>query len=148
MEFVQSRYQDIFSRFYELVCECIIYGVTALCISLAMSEEITTGLYLWISLAVTLGPLLYVLFFYKQASKRLYIGDDKLVFTDRNTEATLGWKDFNGYKISRIIPHQVIIKNRKYADLRFSYYAFSAAQRRQIFALLDDKTRPTAGEGK
>ena len=148
MEFVQSRFQDIFSRFYELVCEFIVYGLIAFCVSVVLSEEITFGIYLWISVATTLGPLLYVLFIYRQAAKTLYIGDDKLVYTDRDTEAWLAWKDFAGYRISRTIPHRVIIKNRKYADLRFSYYAFSAAQRRQIFALLDDKIRSADQDGR
>ncbi len=140
MEFIQSRFQDIFSRFYELICHIFWYAILVLILSLIFSSEFNYFSYIAISLAFTVCSILYLFFIHRNTSKVIRIDDDKFYYKNFNTVTEFSWDDYLGYEIYKTIPSQVIIKNRVYCDIHFSYYAFSSEQRKQIFKILHDKS--------
>lgn len=137
MEFTQSRFQDIFSRCYEAVFYIIGYFVVTLLLIYCFPEE-NFGIYSFLFSVVT---FFFSLFTYKNGSKRLCLSDDKFVYQNEDIFTEFAWQEYQGYKISRFPPYQVIIKDTIYDNTRFSYYAFSPQQRQQIFAILDTKSQ-------
>jgi len=87
---------------------------------------------------VTLGTLGYIQFKYKKGSQFLEINESKIVIGNKGVVAEIKNKDFQGYKISKFLPCQVIIKNKIYGKTAFSYYALSLSQRKKIFELLEE----------
>jgi len=144
MEFIQSRFQNVFSRLYEMACEMFWYMLIAIVFSLFFSFEINFLPYFVLSLIFTTCSVCYFASIHKDAAKVIRINDEKFIFLDYKTKTVINWEDFQGYKISRTIPYKVIIKSRVYGSkTRFSYYAFSSKQRKQrkqIFEILQRKS--------
>ena len=140
MEFIQSRFQDVFSRFYEMICHIFWYVILALILSFFFSTEVNYFSYIVIFLVFTVCSILYLFFIHRNTSKVIRISDDKFYYRNINTVTEFSWDDYQGYEIYKTIPYQVIIKNRVYCDIRFSYYAFSPEQRKQIFNVLHNKS--------
>lgn len=139
MEFIQSRFQDVFSRLYEMVCHVIWYIIFAVVFSLAFKAEIDFFSSLIIILIITLAPILYLLLTQQGGTKVIRISDDKFVYSDANTVSEFSWDNFQGFKVSKTQPYQVIIKNNVHGKTRFGYYAFSSKQRKEIFDALQSK---------
>ncbi len=139
MEFIQSRFQDVFSRFYEMICHAIWYLVAVITFSVIFSSEIDFFSYLIISFVFTLCSTCYLLYAHKNGSKVIQLTDDKFMYKDHRTVTEFVWEDFQGYKITKTMPYQVIIKDRIYGKTQFSYYAFSPKQRQEIFEILQSK---------
>lgn len=139
MEFIQSRYQDVFSRLYEMICHAIWFVVIALISSLIFSSDFNVLTYLEFSFIFTFGIISYLFVMHRGASKLIRISEDKFVYIDYKTVTEINWEDYQGYKISKTIPYQVVIKNRVYGETRFSYYAFSSLQRKQILEILHNQ---------
>lgn len=145
MEFSQSRFQDVFSRIYEAVFNGIGYLV-----GIVLYLYLFTDKPLWTDsdsfgalfyAVILIGPICYLLLKYKNGSKQLCLNQDKFVYRDGQKVTEFAWQEYQGYKISRLPPYQVIIKDNIYDNTRFSYYAFSPQQRQQIFAILDTKSQ-------
>ena len=139
MEFIQSRYQDVFSRFYEMVCQTVLYLVFAIIFSFLFSTDIEVYNYIVISLVFTALSVCYLLYVHRNGSKVIRLEEDKFFYKDNQTVTEFNWEDFQGYKISKTIPYQVILKDKIYGNTRFSYYAFSSKQRKKIFEVLQSK---------
>ena len=140
MEFIQSRFQNVFSRFYEMLCGMLWYVVFALVFSYFFSSDLNLLTSFIITVVFTFCSVCYFVFVYKDASKLIRVNDAKFVLVDYKTVTEINWEDFQGYKISKTIPYQVIIKSKVYGtNTRFSYYAFSSKQRKQLFEVLQSK---------
>ncbi len=138
MKFVQSRYQDYFSRCYEALC-CFIYIIIfSLVGNYIFSFNINLIDDAAILLVFTLGTIGYIQFKYKNGSQFLQIDESKIIYGNKGVVAEINNKDFQGYKISKFLPYQVVIKNKIYGKTAFSYYAFSLNQRKKIFELLEE----------
>lgn len=145
MEFSQSRFQDVFSRIYEAVFNGIGYFV-GIVLTLYLFSDVegifrTQLLGVIFSTIISVSTIGYLLFKYKNGSKQLCLNEDKFVYRDGQKVTEFAWQEYQGYKISRFPPYQVIIKDNIYDKTRFSYYAFSPQQRQQIFAILDIKSQ-------
>ena len=145
MEFSQSRFQDVFSRIYEAIFDGVWYFVGIILAAYLFSGEeslFSNQLLGFIfSMIISVGIIGYLLLKYKNGSKQLCLNEDKFVYRDGQKVTEFAWQEYQGYKISRFPPYQVIIKDTIYDNTRFSYYAFSPQQRQQIFKILDTKSQ-------
>lgn len=145
MEFSQSRFQDVFSRIYEAVFNGVWYLV-GIILTLYLFSDVegffrTQLLGVIFSTIISVGIIGYLLLKYKNGSKQLCLNEDKFVYRDGQKVTEFAWQEYQGYKITRIPPYRVIVKDNIYNNTRFSYYAFSPQQRQQIFKILDTKSR-------
>ena len=62
----------------------------------------------------------------------------KITYKINNLTTEIAPNEFQGYEVTKLIPRKVIIHNKVYGKTKFSYYAFSSAQRKQIFVGLDE----------
>jgi len=123
-----------------MLCGMLWYIVFAFVFSYFSSSELSFLTYFIMSVGFTCCSTLYFIFVYKNASKIIRTNDEKFVLVDYKTVTEINWEDFQGYKISKTIPYQVILKSKIYGtNTRFSYYAFSSKQRKQIFEVLQSK---------
>ncbi len=145
MEFVQSRFQDVFSRFYEAIFDGIGYLVgVVLYLYLFTDKPLWTDSDSFGALfyaVISIGPICYLLYKYKDGAKRLCLNEDTFSYRDGEKVTEFAWQEYQGYKITRIPPYRVIVRDNIYDNTSFSYYAFSPQQRQQIFAILDTKSQ-------
>ena len=145
MEFSQSRFQDVFSRIYEAVFNGVWYLV-GIILTLYLFSDVegffrTQLLGVIFSTIISVGIIGYLLLKYKNGSKQLCLNEDKFVYRDGQKVTEFAWQEYQGYKITRIPPYRVIVRDNIYDNTSFSYYAFSSQQRQQIFKILDTKSR-------
>lgn len=88
--------------------------------------------------ALALIPIIYIRMKYEAGSKTLELIDGILFFRNRSMVTDIAPKDFEGYEVTKRPPHKVVLYDKVYGSTEFSYYAFSAVQRKQIFNLLDN----------
>ena len=136
LKFTQSRYQDFFSRGYESLCYLGYFIVFSL-IASVLSIDISFASYIVTSVIFGIGTLIYITFMYKSGTKSLEISDEQIIYTDKEEVTEIDKADFEGYEVTKFMPHRIILNNRVYGKTQFSYYSFSKAQRQQIFELLD-----------
>lgn len=139
MEFTQSRFQDVFSRSYELICHIGGYLLFGVALSFFISSrDVPTDLILGAILSA-IATVCYFLFINRNGSKSITFGENTFTYRDHQTYTEFSWNDFQGYKISKALPQKLIIQDNIYGDTKISYYAFSSHQRKAIFDLLDKK---------
>ncbi|QOL24698.1 hypothetical protein LP316_10150 [Thalassotalea sp. LPB0316] len=137
MKFVQSRFQDYFSRCYEAICFLGWYLLAAIALEMFFSYDIGFAINATIAGLFTLSTLFYLKFTQSGGSQYLAFDNDKIIYKFQNVVTEINHSDYQGYKITKLLPHQVVIYNKVYGKTKFSYYAFSSEQRNQIFELLD-----------
>ncbi|TKB55011.1 hypothetical protein [Ferrimonas aestuarii] len=140
IELHQSKYQDMFSRGYELVCY-LLWGMVITVAFAWITRSESTGVD-WSFFVYALGPVLPMIYFgvrYKSGTKTLILNDEGFTLLTYNEKSQFSWSDFRNYKISRSHPYDIIILNSKYGKTEFSYYAFDKQQRQQLFEILDAK---------
>ncbi len=139
MEFIQSRFQHIFSRVYELTCELVFYLIISLILTYAFSAEFDITIPIIVYSLFTVLSVAYFGYFYKGHSMAIKINDEQFVLVEYKTVTEINWQDYEGYKISKTMPYRIVIKNRVYGTTPFSYYAFSPSQRKKIIEVLENK---------
>ncbi|RYV01710.1 hypothetical protein SOPP22_15215 [Shewanella sp. OPT22] len=137
MKFEQSKFQDYFSRCYESFIYIIYFLAFAFFLKKVFSFDIGLIQGLIVSALITVFTFVYIYFKFNAGSHSLEITDEKIIFKDDQYETHINQADFQGYRITRFLPHRIEIKNKVYGETSFSYYAFPPEQRRQIFKLLD-----------
>lgn len=88
--------------------------------------------------ALALIPIIYIRFAYEAGSKTIELTDGVLFYRCRSMVTDIAKKDFEGYEVTKLPPHTVVLHDKVYGKTEFSYYAFSASQRKQIFHMLDE----------
>ncbi|MCL1048536.1 hypothetical protein L2755_02660 [Shewanella abyssi] len=140
MEFTQSRFQYFFAHFYGMTVSVIVYWVVvAIMIYLFPAEYEWFDSYFILSAAA--GGIHYLVAIYRQGYKVIKLTENEFIYQDNKNIQQFSWDDFEGYKVSRMIPYDIIIKNKKYGKTKFSYFTFSLTQRRQILSLLQSKCK-------
>ena len=137
MKFVQSRFQDFFSRSYEALCFLGYFALFSVSANLLFSIELGIQKEILLVLVVMLVTFIYLRLNYKFGSLFLDIADNEIIFKNRHLVTRIAKKDFQGYRITKYFPHRIVIKNKVYGETIFSYYAFSSKQREQIFERLN-----------
>lgn len=137
VKFIQSRFQDYFSRCYEALCFFGWYLLVAATLKLLFSYEVDFTKDVAILGILTAATLIYLKFKYKNGSQYIEFIDGKIIYGDKNLVTEIKPNDYQGYKVTKLLPQQVVIHNKVYGKTKFSYYAFSSAQRKQIFEQLD-----------
>ena len=139
MEFYQSRYQRIFSRVYETIIQLI----SMLALSFIVATIFPDKPFLW---SVVLLPIGYEVFFFTlmwfahpKPLRSIIVNDDGFISKHIENTTEVSWDEFEGYRIQGIFIHTIEIKIRERVPLEFGFYAFSGAQRRQLFAIFDEK---------
>ena len=141
MKFEQSRFQDSFSRCYSLSIEIIYLVLFAILLKQVFSLDIGLLQHIAFSTIFIAGTFIYIYFKFSGGSQYLEITDDTIVYQDERYHTKIKREDFLGYKITKLLPHRVILLNKVYGKTAFSYYAFSSNQRKQIFERLDNFQR-------
>ena len=137
MKFVQSRFQDYFSRCYEAICFLGWYLIVAVTLKLLFSYDMGFTKDAALVAFFTIATLIYLKFKHQSGSQLLEFIDGKIIYKFQNLVTEIEPNDYQGYKVTKLLPYQVVIHNKIYGKTKFSYYAFSSAQRKQIFELLD-----------
>ena len=139
IEIYQSRYQRIFSRVYETIIQLI----SMLALSFIVATIFPDKPFLW---SVILLPIGYEVFFFTlmwfahpEPLRSIVVNDDGFVNKHIENKTEVSWNEFEGYSIRGMLIHTIEIKIRERVTLEFGYYAFSGAQRRQLFAIFDEK---------
>lgn len=138
VKFIQSRFQDYFSRCYEAICFLGWYLLVAIILKLLFSYDIGVTLEATFVALFTIGTLIYLRFKHKNGSQYIAFINGKIVYKFQNLVTEIEPNDYQGYKVTKLLPYQVVIQNKVYGKTKFSYYAFSSEQREKIFKLLDN----------
>lgn len=140
MEFKQTRFQYMFAKIYEQVCVLIWELVFTLVLGVfAFEKDIFWFLVIFLSASV--GYFLWMLYGpNEEGDQSLYLGEDVFRFKKRNVVTEFDWTDYQGFQITKTIPYRVKVKSKTYGSTSFSFYAFSAEQRRRIFTFLNNKS--------
>ncbi|MCK8044385.1 hypothetical protein MSG37_05775 [Shewanella sp. 1CM18E] len=138
MRFVQSRFQDYFSRCYEAICFLGWYLLVFITLKLLFSYDVGFTQNVVFSVLFIIGTLVYFKFKHKSGSQYLEFINGKVIYRFQDVVAEIEPNDYQGYKITKLLPYKVVIYNKVYGKTKFSYYAFSLEQRRKIFKLLDE----------
>ena len=137
MQFTQSRYQDAFSRTYQALCYLGYFLIFDL-FAYFYTQDINFTKHLTLTALFILIPTIYVQLKYKAGPRSLKITEDLLLFKNREVETDITPQSFEGYKVTKLPPYKVVLKDKVYGTTEFSYYAFSKSQRQQIFSCLDN----------
>ncbi|MCL1077754.1 hypothetical protein D5R81_06490 [Parashewanella spongiae] len=139
MKFAQTRFQDNFSRFYEAFCYICYLTFVAVILNYVFSIDSSfVKQEIFIVIIFTIGTFIYIKIKFKSGSHSLEIDENKIIFKDERFITEIKKADFQGYRITTLMPHRVVIKNKIYGKTSFSYYAFSPKQRKKIFDLLNN----------
>ena len=140
-EFKQSLFQHVFSSVYELGCYVLweLGIVLILIVALPMFEFDLTPTYSLMMFAYVLGRIAFMYFKGHQGgAKTLTFDADGICFEDSNVVSDIPWAKLESFRITRYPPYQIVLNNSVFGKTRFSYYAFSSAQRTEIVSLLND----------
>ncbi|QQX79067.1 hypothetical protein JK628_16090 [Shewanella sp. KX20019] len=138
MEFTQSSFQYFFAHFYGMFINVMSYCVTAAIFHYFLLPE-SEQFDIWYILIMTAGVIHYLITIYREGYKVIKLTENEFIYQDNKNIQRFSWDNFEGYKVSRMIPYDIIIKNKKYGKTKFSYFTFSLTQRRQILSLLQSK---------
>lgn len=139
LELVQTKYQSVFSRLYELVCNMIWYIGFAVIASIFFSVEFDFSLFVIVTLAIPIFIILMLWLVQTGPTKRIFFTQDGFDYYSFGSKRVVRWSQYGGYKISKTIPHQIRIKVHDRSDIVFAYYTFSSAQRKLLFSMLDEE---------
>ena len=139
IELVPTKYQSVFSGLYEMLVSLLCAMALSIAASIAFSKNINT-----FSIIAPIGICafayaIYFLFFYPSSFRRIVFTKDGFEFYTFENKRVVKWSDYEGYKVTRVIPYQVHIKVHDRVDIVFGYYAFSASQRKQLFGIFDGR---------
>lgn len=139
MKIVQSRYQNIFSRFYVMSVNIFWYLVFAIPATLFFSVDMDIIFFVKLSIVFTTLFILYLWLIKSGPSKTIVIKENGFEYFDYEMKKQVQWDDFKGYKITKSMPYQIIIEIDKQQNIEFGYYVFSSKQRKALFSVFDEK---------
>lgn len=139
LELIQSKYQSVFSRMYELVCNIIWYIVFGVIAYIFFSVEFDFSLFVIATIAIPLFIILMLWLVQTGPTKRIFFTQDGFDYYSFESKRAVRWSQYGGYKITKTIPYQIRIKVHDRPDIVFAYYTFSSDQRKLLFAVLDEQ---------
>lgn len=137
VELAQSRFQNIFNRFYEMTVNIIYTLAFAVVAVMFFSTNFNIGFFITITLTITLFLIAYMWIAYPEPSKKIVLNEEGFTFFNYENKRNVKWSEYQGYKITRFMPHKIQIKILDRKDIVFSYYLFSSSQRKQLFEMLE-----------
>lgn len=137
MEIIQSRRQNILSRFFQMLLDFGWFILFSLIFLTFATERIDIWNSLTITLYLTVFTTLYLWFVYPEPSKKIVFTANGFEYHDYQLKRQVAWSDFDGYKISKFPNYQITLKIKNQDYIVFGYQVFSAKQRQQLFSALD-----------
>lgn len=139
----QSRFQNIFNRFYLNLHYYFWVIVPTLVFSVLLEKEIN-----WLSIQTML--LLGVVFIFCVSiwlvvfnrgenaviEYKLEVDDDGLTYIRYGSKLQIKWCDFEALQIKNMWPRMISLKSKRGKAIEFCYYTFSSEQRRKLFEVL------------
>lgn len=142
----QSRFQNLFDRFYKLSVQLLIVIALSWIFRLMFGGELNTGelkSYFVIVVSLALGIPLWMMLYNRGAVSiveyGLDIDSEQIKYIYYDIETSLDWSSFDGFEITRLWPKKIRIRSKKGKHIEFSYYTFSSEQRKQLFRVLSEK---------
>ncbi len=111
MTFEQSRFQDFFSRCYEVLIYGI-YFIAALIFLSFLGVNIDFTFEILLGLAIPALGLVYIYTRFKSGTHLLRIEEQGISFQDDKYVSHIKRGDYEGYNITRLPPQKVVIKNK------------------------------------
>ncbi|MBF7074569.1 hypothetical protein ISG33_14280 [Glaciecola sp. MH2013] len=134
---IPTKYQSVFSGLYERLSSLLWLFAISIAAWFVFSIEIASTSFLIPFLFFSISYVIFFLFFYKGASRRIIFNEEGFEFCSYENKRFVKWSEYQGYKITKFIPHQVKIKIQDRESIVFGFYAFSSEQRKKLFSILD-----------
>ncbi|GHE83562.1 hypothetical protein [Thalassotalea profundi] len=146
MVLIQSRYQNIFNRFY-LGSINYFWALLPLIILPLFFDKHSNNLGIELYVISFIVPLvaitLWLVVFNSGQSKIIEYGleanENGISFIKYGSKQTINWSDFAGFVIINRLPRLIILKGANDQNIEFSYYTFSSEQRKELFQVLSTK---------
>lgn len=142
MKIVQSRWQSIFNRLYTESIKLFIGLIVLLIYSVLETDELAISTLLFL-FSVSILVLIWLTIFNSGPEKvvehGIEINDKEITYINFHKIQSIVWDNYSGFEVTGGWLRQIIIKSKSGSPIMFDYYTFSAAQRRQLFTVLERK---------
>jgi len=135
MKIEQSRRQYFIERLCTegAILICTLIGVS---LYLILSESEKSYHFIYYAIGVPAIIALWLTVFNSGSSKivenGVEINSKGFSYIRFGSKQTIGWEQYDGFKVTNGLFKSIYIKNKSGADIVFSYYTFSSAQRKII----------------
>lgn len=128
---------------YEALCTLVKVAVLVLIFSLLLRENLDWTqfklLAVFAGLLVVCVPLWMMLYNRGNVSITEYgveLDEKGFRYIYYDTVQATTWDDYDGYAVKGLVPRKIVIYSKREKPIAFSYYTFSAEQRRELFQAL------------
>ena len=144
MLIIQSRSQGMFDRVYTMFTQFIWYIVIGIFVAIFTDIYPKDILFnLSILVIITMAVSIWLLVFNSGKSKviehGLDLNEQGITYISYGDKVTINWSDFVGFNVINRFPRFISLKSSGSQKIKFSYYMFSSAQRRELFGYLEAK---------
>lgn len=144
MLIIQSRGQGIFNRVYTLSAQFFWYIAIGVLLAI-YTDNYPKDILFSFSILLTFVVLFSIWLFVFNSGKSkviehgIELNENGVTYIDYGERLAIEWSHFTGYSVIDRFPRSILLKSTVSKDIKFSYYMFSSAQRRELFGYLDAK---------